>query len=370
MRANEVKIFLNKLYTSGLNQLPVLLLGGPGIGKSTCVREFAEETARKLGREFVDYEDPLVDKILADPERYFVYLKVGLAGTEPSDLQGFPRIRADAARYFPLEWVKILSKCPGVLFLDDFLDVPDRKDVLAQAYRISLDRRVGYTFLHPGVQVVAASNTPDTSSLSQLMPLPLANRFIILEVSVPTVDEWATWMDTEGFEWDRRVFAFLKRFEDSGYIYKPPEAPETLGEYPTPRSWTNLARLLARGIEGPQTIEGLIGAEMAQKFGAFLKLDVDIEELAKNPSRFSGLSLDAKYMAVVELATAIGKNITQWLPLIDAMAKDSREWLVILVICMSPRKKSEFLEQLIKQRPEFATLLEKVIQDRGLLLRR
>ncbi|MEM4973244.1 MAG: hypothetical protein QXR87_06010, partial [Candidatus Hadarchaeales archaeon] len=347
MRANEIKKFLKRLYASerGYPRSPVLLLGGPGIGKSTCVREFAEETARELGKEFIDYDDTQADKVLADPERYFVFHNLPLVGCEPSDLTGHPRIVGESVRYLPLAWAKVMSRCDGCLFLDDFLDT-QRMDVMSAAYRIFLERRIGYVYLSPGVQVVAASNTPEYSTLSQMMPLPLANRCIIINVSPPTPEEWASWMDSKYKEWDRRVFTFLKRFEDSEYIFSPPKGAETLEEYPTPRSWSKLALLLPKKIE-MEAMEGIVGEEMAQKFKAFCELRVDLEKLAQQPERFRQFSLDSKYVAVYTLATTLSEeNFSRYDELVRVVASDSREWLVILLLTMGPYKRAKFIAHL------------------------
>jgi len=355
-----VKEFLSKLYWSG-RRTSVLLLGGAGIGKSTCVREFAEETAQKLGKEFIDYDDTQAEKILEDPRRYFVFHNLPLVGCEPSDLVGIPRVVNGSVQYLPLTWAKVMSKTTGVLFLDDFLDT-QRMDVMSASYRIFLERRVGYIYLNDGVQVVGASNTPEFSTLSQMMPAPLANRCIIINVTCPTPEEWARWMDSKYEEWDRRVFAFLKRFEDQGYIFVPPNKAETLEEYPTPRSWTELAVLLSKGINSSEVIGGIIGKEMAQKFKAFCELKVDIEELAQEPQKFYQLSLDSKYIAISMLASALSeKNFSKYDKLVKVMGSDSREWLVLLLLSMKVDKREKFILHLTKLDQNYVSILSKVI---------
>lgn len=368
MKPNDVKELLHRLYHSK-TRFSVLLLGGQGTGKTTAVREFAEETAKRLGREFVDYEDTEADKILANPDKFFVFHDLPLVGVEPVDLTGQPRLVNGQVAYFPLRWAYVMSKCPGVLFLDDFLDT-QRMDVMSAAYRIFLQKRVGYIYLHPDVQVVAASNTPEFSTLSQMMPAPLANRAIIVSVSTPNPREWAEWMNrVYGDEWDKRVFAFLSRFEGEGYIFRPPKEAETLEQHPTPRSWTMLAKLLWSGVvrEETEEIAGVIGEEMATKFSAFLKVNVDIEELAKNPEMFRRLPVDARYMVTVMLATALGKKgaMDKFYRLIEVMRQESREWLVLLFIALRKSLREEFLLQLGKKDPELPELFAQVVRDKG-----
>ena len=353
MRAGEVKTFLHRLYAAeskaGVQRSSVLLLGGPGIGKSTAVREWAEETAEKLNKEFVDYSDDLADKILENPEKYFVFHNLPLVGCEPSDLAGHPRLTDGRVRYYPLEWARVMSRTAGALFLDDFLDT-QRLDVMSAAYRITLERRIGYIYLHKDVQVVAASNTPEYSTLSSRMPSPLANRLVIIRQDPPTVREWAEWMNQRyGDGWDRRVLAFLERFRDAGYIFQPVREAETLEEMPTPRSWSKLAVLLAQGVNSEEVIDAIIGAEMGQKFAAFSKIQIDLDELARTPEQWKQLNLDAKYVASIMLATAITtKNVSKWIPLIRAMGQDSREWLIVLSLAMPHRKRSDVYLAILK----------------------
>jgi hypothetical protein len=365
MRANEVKVFLSRLYKAETEakvvRSSVLLLGGPGIGKSTAVREWAEEEAKQMGKEFVDYSDEQADRLLEQPDKYFVFHNLPLVGCEPSDLTGHPRLTDGRVRYYPLEWARVMSRCAGALFLDDFLDT-QRLDVMSAAYRITLERRIGYIYLHPDVQVVAASNTPEYSTLSSRMPCPLANRLVVIRQDPPTVREWAEWMNARfGNGWDRKVYAFLERFRDAGYIFQPVKEAETLEEMPTPRSWSKLAVLLAQGINSEEVIDSVIGAEMGQKFAAFSKIDVDLNELARNPEQWKKLNLDAKYIASIMLATEItARSAQKWVPLIAEMGKDSREWLIVLSLAMPHKKRSEFYLAALKAGGEVEQIFKEI----------
>jgi hypothetical protein len=195
---------------------------------------------------------------------------------------------------------------------------------------------------------------------------PLLNRFKIIKISPPSVDEWARWMDSRyGDAWDRRVYVFLKRFESDGYLIKLPKTPEGLEEYPTPRTWTWLSLDLAEGFDSLEDICGLVGEEVGMKFHAFTKLDVDIEELIKNPEMFGKLELDAKYMSTFMLASWISqhiKNVERAYGLIDAMSNESREFLVM--VCMSMRKGTlvRFLKQLLADRRVYLDVLSEITE--------
>ena len=77
MRIGELKQKLIKIYRAGMIERyrpAVLILGKPGIGKSYTVYEMAKELARMMNREFIDYSDDVAETILANPEKYFVFV--------------------------------------------------------------------------------------------------------------------------------------------------------------------------------------------------------------------------------------------------------------------------------------------------------
>jgi MoxR-like ATPase len=118
----------------------VLIIGPPGCGKSTAVREFAESEAQRLGREFVDYDDDddeLFLRITKNPEKYYMFIDLRLTETEPTDFLGVPRDIDHFIVYKPLRWVQAFShnNAAGLIFLDELTNVR-REDVLAQAYKL------------------------------------------------------------------------------------------------------------------------------------------------------------------------------------------------------------------------------------------
>jgi hypothetical protein len=247
----------------------------------------------------------------------------------------------------------------------DELTWVQREDVWAVAPQIVLDKIAGFTKFSDETLVIAAGNRPeDASTIVRLIHNPLLNRFKIIKVSAPTPDEWAQWMNsTYGDNWDKRTYAFLKRFQDEGYLLKIPNSPEGLEEFPTPRSWTWLALDLKEGFDSLEDICGLIGEEVGRKFDGFLKVNVDVEELIADPQRFHKLELDGKYMVPLMLASWItehAKDQAKAYPLIDEMSSESREFLVML--CMSMNRKSlvSFLRQLFTHRPAYKDALAEI----------
>jgi DNA polymerase III delta prime subunit len=110
----------------------LLLLGPPGVGKSTVVYDAAEYIASKVGKQFIKFVirwDPgkkkfvvngdSVEDVLAEPSKYFVLTDFRLSTVEPSDLTGIPRSHDGITFYEPLVWAVLHSSAPGIIFLDE-----------------------------------------------------------------------------------------------------------------------------------------------------------------------------------------------------------------------------------------------------------
>jgi len=350
MKVSKLEDYLFNLYRTGV-RFSVLLLGAPGIGKSYSVYSLAKKIAKAMNREFVEYDDDMALTMLNNPDRYFTLVDFRLTETEPSDLLGLPRDINSTVMYKPLLWARTLSKVPGILFLDELTNV-QRLDIISAAYKLIFDRRAGFTTFNKDVMIIAAGNRPQESSIANMLPTPLISRMIVVEVDPPSVDDWKDFMvRTYRDEWDARVYAFLKRFEDEHYLIRIPKVAETLDAYPTPRTWSALSLLMKKGMDDAETITGLVGKEVGTKLSAFLKVNVDVDDLIREPERFHDLELDGKYMASVMLASWISKNIrsvSRCFRLIDEMSKESREFLVLTCISMNRNKLVHFLKELFR----------------------
>jgi energy-coupling factor transporter ATP-binding protein EcfA2 len=322
MRISELPKYLSLLPP----HQSVLIVGPPGCGKSTAVREFAELEAKRLGREFVDYDDDdeLFLRIAKNPERYYVFLDLRLSECEPTDFLGVPRDIDHFIVYKPLRWVQVFSyeQSAGLIFLDEITNVR-REDVLAQAYKLVLDRRAGLRKFSDGVRVVAAGNHPEHSSIANLLPAPLANRFAIIGIDATDPYEWIEYVNSKEGGIDPRVAGYIARFP--GDLLQKCEA-ETLENYPTPRSWSRLNRILRENdlglVEVEEVARMLLGSVVAQKFAAFCRLknylpppdqilkDPDLifsktasNEASRNPATPS--RLDLIYYAIASVASYV-----------------------------------------------------------------
>jgi len=216
--------------------------------------------------------------------------------------------------------------------------------------------------------VVAAGNRPeDASTIVKLIHNPLLARFKVLKTSESTVDEWANWMnDRYGDEWDKRTYAYNKKFEDEGHFLMIPSSPEGLENFANPRSWTWVALDGAEGFTSSEDLRGLLGEEVGQKYEAFLKLKIDLEDLLKNPDGFKEISFDGKYIVPILLATWTRKNIkdlNRAFPLIDKMSEEKHEFLLMLCLSLSRTVLAKFLKDLFVYKEAYEKVLSEVAFD-------
>lgn len=218
--------------------LPVLLWGEPGIGKTAALHQLAEAL-----------ELPLTTVIASVHE--------------PSDFSGLPVVGDDpAAQGVPMappDWAVRLARAGrGLLFLDELSTAPPA--VQAALLRLVLERRVGALRLPPGVRIVAAANPRASAADGWELSAPLANRFVHLrwvhdhEVVVRGLG--GTWPRATLPRLDRRrlpeAVAFARRAV-CGLLTARPTLVHRLpgddarrgGPWPSPRSWEMTMCLIA-----------------------------------------------------------------------------------------------------------------------------
>ncbi|MFJ5775395.1 AAA family ATPase [Streptomyces sp. NPDC093094] len=218
--------------------LPVLLWGEPGIGKTAALTQLAEAL-----------ELPLTTVIASVHE--------------PSDFSGLPVVGDDPAEQgvpmAPPDWaVRLVRAGRGLLFLDELSTAPPA--VQAALLRLVLERRIGALRLPPGVRIVAAANPRSSAADGWELSPPLANRFVHLrwthdhEVVVRGLG--GTWpratlplLDPAGLP---EAVAFARRAV-CGFLRARPALVHRLpsgearrgGAWPSPRSWDMTLSLIA-----------------------------------------------------------------------------------------------------------------------------
>ncbi|MDT0399693.1 AAA family ATPase, partial [Streptomyces edwardsiae] len=218
--------------------LPVLLWGEPGIGKTAALNQLA-----------ASLDLPLTTVIASVHE--------------PSDFSGLPIVGDDPAEQgvpmAPPDWaVRLVRAGRGLLFLDELSTAPPA--VQAALLRLVLERRIGALRLPPGVRIVAAANPRASAADGWELSPPLANRFVHLnwthDPEVVVRGLGGTWpratlprLDpdrlTAAVEFARRaVCAFLTARPP--LVHRLPSSETRRGgPWPSPRSWDMTLTLIA-----------------------------------------------------------------------------------------------------------------------------
>lgn len=392
MKVEEIKDYMIDLYRAGnsdlfpshqevakthnLNGGSILLLGPPGIGKTTGVVEGAQEIAELLKREFVDYDDSVFEKIVEDPVKYFLYVENNLNDCEPSDLTGIPKENERGIYYKPFLWARALSLpgTAGICCLDEFTNI-QRLDVITASYKIVLDHKAGFTKFTDRVMIAATGNSPEESTVANLLPVPLVDRFTIYKVQRPELTGWAAWMDRHyGDKWEKRSLAYLMHFRDE-FLDLPSET-ETLDNFPTPRSWTKVSILLPNiaNTRWRETAIGSLGPATGEKFFGFLHKTIpDITELLKQPEKFNELEMDAKYLASVLVGTDLKnrlenaeeekkkeEEIEKTLPIFRVMKDLQQDFMILATISGGEKQRTDIIIGLGRKDKEIAKIYEQV----------
>ncbi|MEV4947073.1 MoxR family ATPase [Streptomyces sp. NPDC053755] len=267
--------------------LPVLLWGEPGIGKTAALTQLA--TSLDL---------PLTTVIASVHE--------------PSDFSGLPIVGDDpAVRGVPMappQWaVEIVRAGRGLLFLDELSTATPA--VQAALLRVVLERRVGTLKLPPGVRIVAAANPRASAADGWELSPPLANRFVHLhwvhdrEVVVRGLGGVWPRAELPRLAPDRlpEAVAFARRAV-CGFLEARPKLIHRLpttetrrgGAWPSPRSWEAALTLLAFGTAASVSrevlallVRGAVGDGPGLELLAHLdRMDLpDPESLLADPSR-------------------------------------------------------------------------------------
>jgi DNA polymerase III delta prime subunit len=273
---------------------PVFLWGPPGIGKSDVVQQLAVE----LGGS----KEAMID--------------LRMAQMEPTDIRGIPFFnkengKMDWAEPVDLPSEEFASKFKTVvLFLDEMNSAPPA--VQAAGYQLILNRRVGKYKLPDNVVIIAAGNRDSDKGVTYRMPMPLANRFVHLEMR-PDFTAWQLWAVNEGIHKD--VVGYLSFAKNDMYDF---DAKSSSRAFATPRSWCFVSDLLndEDNIDSDSLfnlVAGAVGDGLAVKFMAHRKV------AGKMPDPQDILEGKVKTLAVKEISAMYSLTISMCYELKDAI---------------------------------------------------
>lgn len=284
------------------SDIPLLLWGNPGVGKSSIVEQVS-----------IDCDVELRD--------------VRLSQIESVDLRGLPSINGDSTVWHIPSFMPTDPDSEGILFLDEINKADPSTQ--AAAYQLVLDRKLGDYVLPPGWRILSAAN-PGPDRITEA----LANRFAHAYVEA-NIRNWSVWAKSEGLSSD--VIGFLN------------SRPELLAQMPTkqdehafpsPRTWEYAARIyddhgastgiweeLAKGCVG----EGSI-IELITYINLLSKLP-NIDELAANPHTYDFSDSPSKQAAMAMLVVdgLTTRNADPLMQYINKIPKDFQVLVITLI---------------------------------------
>jgi len=232
-------------------KVPTFIWGAPGVGKSSIVKQIAEQ--KDIG--FIDLRLALMD---------------------PTDLKGIPFY--DKERHSAL-WAPpafLPRDGEGILFLDELNSAPP--SVQASAYQLILDRRVGEYELPDGWAIVAAGNREGDRGVTYRMPAPLANRFVHFEMKID-VDEWRDWAYKTGL--DESIISYVAYKSEHIFTF---DAKSESKSFATPRSWEYVDSILKSTLDKSlylKVISGAVGSDVAVGFLSYAKVMNKLPDITK-----------------------------------------------------------------------------------------
>lgn len=343
-------------------KVPTLTWGPPGVGKTATITAMAEAL------------DLPLEVVLASIR-------------EPSDFSGLPVIRESGVTMEPPVWAnRLVLAGKGILFLDEISTAPPA--VQAALLRVVLERVVGDIALPPGVSVVASANPPEQAVGGWDLSAPLANRFCHLSWALDTqgwiegmIGEWPiAAMQRLPSMWEKAIpekqalIASFIRHRPHLLLQVPVNEDQAGKAWPSPRSWTMAARLLAaaESVKAGEDITsvliaGSVGEGACLEYLAWCRdLDLpDPEKILANPSDLQLPDRGDLAFAILTavITAAVGKLSEErwsaaWCVLAQAAEQGKKDIAAVAAKKLAAARKPE-LALPLKELQEFAPLLQK-----------
>lgn len=348
--------------------------GEPGTGKTRTVEAFC----RALNRHF----ECLI-----------------LSQHDPAEVTGFPHVvdislpsskNADGTWRFSqnkgLEYLKpgYRQRCEsapngGFLFIDEMGDAPPA----CQAAALQL--------LNDGIPntiIAAAGNPPDCSTNAHELAPATVNRLCVLDWESP-LDDWSV-AALSGFpdpkfpilpeSWEAGIpqemsliVSFL-RHRPSLFQQLPEHASQRGRPWPSKRSWTNSARLLAAAKSvgaGDETQSKLVAGCVGPAANEFLTwrnaLDLpNPEDLLRDPKSYKHEERGDKCFAILSSVTAavLGRNTPdRWLASMEVFAAAAQNSVDLVAVCIRPLLQHKPKESVVAVPASLCNRLMPILRD-------
>lgn len=215
MRSIKPTQLANELRANARANIPTMVWGPPGIGKSQIAYQVADQLNAKLFELRANLFDP-------------VDVRGGLKVVEMED--GTYKTRYGVPEDYPD------SDYTGnvVLLVDELPNAP--KATQNALLQLILDKKIGTYTLPTGTAIIAAGNRSIDRAAVHEMPTPVKNRFAHYEIEA-NIDDWCAWAMQNNIS--PTITSFLR--------YRPTmlhNLDSRENAFPTPRAWEMVDRKL------------------------------------------------------------------------------------------------------------------------------
>jgi hypothetical protein len=246
-----------------LSKIPApFLWGPPGVGKSDCIYQIADNISKKTGKRVVVTD-------------------IRLSLFSPIDLRGVPV--ADQQKEFTV-WLKPKifeldesEDTINILFFDELSSAPQQ--VQAAAYQIVLDRRIGEHKFPDNCIIMGAGNRTIDRSVVFRMPNALANRLQHYEITVD-FEAWREWAINNKIH--PSILGYIA-FDNSKLCCEEISAEQIA--FTSPREWVFVSNMLwvmedVKKVEDMYSqIAACVGVDTAIAFIAWTKKHKDLPQV-------------------------------------------------------------------------------------------
>ena len=295
---------------------PAFIWGPPGIGKS----ELVEGITKDLNGAMYDLRLGQMEPTDIRGIPYYNKDAQVMDWAQPVDLPQGQQLVIDAIEAGQIEieakaGTKIEDLPVVVLFLDEMNSAPP--SVLAAAYQLILNRRIGKYRLPDNVVMLAAGNRESDKGVTFRMPTPLANRFVHFEMKVD-FPSWFEWAINNNVHKD--IVGYLNFAKKDLYDFDPKSSSRA---FATPRSWVFVSDLIADDALDSRTVTdlvaGTVGEGLAVKFVAHRKV------ASKMPNPSDILDGKVKKLEVREISAMYSLVVSMCYELKDALEQGVKD---------------------------------------------
>ena len=262
--------------------VPLMVWGSPGLGKSKIIRQTVEE-----------------DGYLMEDLR--------LSTMDTVDLRGFPDKKEDKATWLRPSFFPDTGK-KTVLLLDEITQC--NSELQGASLQMVYDFALGEHPLPPETRLILAGNRSIDRTGANKMISALKNRVIHVQAE-SHYEDWLEFAMGQGY-WS----------SVTGYIHFQPQHLNTFDptkdqdSFATPRTWEMVSKLEDCDEEIlMDMVSGLVGKEIAPSFVAFDRLTtkIDVEGILKNPDTAPiPDKADARYALMTGVASRLKRNIGKY----------------------------------------------------------